>query len=212
MSRQIRFETLSLSWSKLVLSAVLMAALVQPCRAYTILVWGDSLSSAYGLRPDQGWVSLLNARLSRHDLHVVNESIPGETSFGGLERIGKALAAHAPDLVILGLGSNDGLRGLDTGRMRDNLALMIQKSLDSGAQVLLLGMRIPPNYGKHYSESFHEVFTSLAEQFPIPFVPFFLEPVAVDFDLMLEDGFHPNATAQPILLEHIWPAMSLVLP
>ncbi len=212
MFLQTRFQTLSLLRPKLVLSAILMATLAQPCHAYTILVWGDSLSSAYGIRADQGWVSLLSARLSYRDFRVVNESIPGETSYGGIERISEALTAHEPDLVILGLGSNDGLRGLDTGQMRDNLAHMIRKSLDSGAQVLLLGMRIPPNYGKTYSETFHKVFTSLAEQFKIPFVPFFLEPVAMNFDLMLEDGLHPNATAQPILLEHIWPAMIPILP
>lgn len=212
MPQPTRFETLSFLRLKLLLPALLMATVTQPCFAYTILVWGDSLSSAYGIRAEQGWASLLNDRLSNRGIRIVNKSIPGETTYGGLERMPEALAAHEPDLVVLGLGSNDGLRGLETDRMHENLARMIQQSLDSGSQVLLLGMRIPPNYGKIYSETFHEVFINLEAQFKVPFVPFFLEPVAVDFDLMQEDGFHPSAAAQPILLEHIWPTISLILP
>ena len=212
MSQPTRFEISSFLRLKFIVPAMLIATLTQPCHAYTILVWGDSLSSAHGIPAEQGWVSLLNDRLAYRDVRIANESIPGETTYGGLERMPGALTAHDPDLVILGLGSNDGLRGLDAGQMHVNLAQMIQKSLDSGAQVLLLGMRIPPNYGKFYAETFHEAFTNLAEQFEIPFVPFFLEPVAVNFDLMLDDGLHPNATAQVILLEHIWPAISMILP
>lgn len=192
--------------------AIFMSTHAVPASAYRILVWGDSLSSAYGIAADQGWATLLANKLENRDIQVINASIPGEISYGGAGRISQALSTHSPDLVIVALGSNDGLQGLDIGKMKENLSSIIQSARDSGAEVLLLGMRIPPNYGKRYADDFHNVYTGLAEQFEIALVPFFLEPVALDFDLMQADGYHPTAAAQLLLLEHIWPAVSGFLP
>jgi acyl-CoA thioesterase-1 len=192
--------------------AIFMASYAGQASAFRILVWGDSLSSAYGIQIDRGWVALLGNRLEKYDVDVINGSIPGEISYGGAGRISQALAQENPDLVILALGSNDGLQGKDIGEMRLNLGKIIESSRNAGADVLLLGMRIPPNYGKLYAEDFHNVYIELADRYDIALVPFFLEPVALDFDLMQPDGYHPTAVAQPLLLEHIWPALSALLP
>ena len=198
--------------SFLLITAIAVTAFAQPCYAFTVLVWGDSLSSAYRIPVYHGWVSLLSDQLKDSDISIVNGSIPGEITYGGAERISQALAAHNPDLVILALGSNDGLQGKDLGQMYENLSITIQKTRNSGAEILLLGMRIPPNYGKVYAEQFQHTFSKLAEHFETGFVPFFLEPVALDFTLMQDDGLHPTAMAQPILLNHIWPAIRPFLP
>jgi acyl-CoA thioesterase I len=175
--------------------------------ARTILVFGDSLSAAYGIRPEQGWVTLLTQRLQTqgYGYQVVNASVSGETSSGGLERLPRALKLHAPVIVILELGANDGLRGLPVNAMRDNLARMVQLSLGAGARVLLVGIRIPPNYGPRYTDEFARVYPELAQQYHLPLVPFLLEKVALDTALMQEDGLHPNADAEPMVLDTLWP-------
>jgi len=175
--------------------------------ARTILVFGDSLSAAYGIRPEQGWVTLLAQRLQTqgYGYQVVNASVSGETSSGGLERLPRALKLHAPAIVILELGANDGLRGLPASAMRDNLARMVQLSQGAQARVLLVGIRIPPNYGPRYTDEFARVYPELAQQFHLPLVPFLLQKVALDPSLMQEDGLHPNADAEPIVLDTLWP-------
>jgi acyl-CoA thioesterase I len=179
----------------------------------TILVFGDSLSAAYGIRPEQGWVTLLAQRLQTqgYGYQVVNASVSGETSSGGLERLPRALKLHAPAIVILELGANDGLRGLPVSAMRDNLARMVQLSQGAQARVLLVGIRIPPNYGPRYTDEFARVYPELAQQFHLPLVPFLLQKVALDPSLMQEDGLHPNADAEPIVLDTLWPYLKPVI-
>ncbi|MDQ2077311.1 arylesterase [Marinimicrobium sp. ABcell2] len=172
-----------------------------------ILVMGDSLSAGYGIDLDEGWVSLLQARLDDHNYRhrVVNASVSGETTTGGLARLPTLLERHQPSLVILELGGNDGLRGHPISALRNNLNEMIKLSQDAGAQVLLVGMQIPPSYGRRYADQFAEVYPALAEQHEIPLVGFLLEGVATDLNLMQRDGIHPKAEAQPRILENVWP-------
>ena len=179
----------------------------------TILAFGDSLSAAYGIRPEQGWVALLAQRLPAqgYGYQIVNASVSGETSAGGLERLPRALALHRPAIVILELGANDGLRGLPVAALRDNLAHMLQLSQAAGARVLLIGIRIPPNYGPRYSEDFARVFPELAQQFRVPLLPFLLKDVALDPARMQEDGMHPNAAGEPAVLENVWPYLKPLL-
>lgn len=179
---------------------------------FTVLVWGDSLSSGHGIPKDRTWVDLLSRRVKDSGIQIVNGSISGEITQGGKERIRGMLSIHQPDLVVLGLGSNDGLQGLDTREMYINLESIINACLEADAEVLLLGMKIPPNYGKVYTHSFYRVYEVLAEKYQVGFVPFFLEPVALDFDLMQDDGIHPTAEAQVLLLEHIWPSLAAYFP
>ncbi|SDF66989.1 Lysophospholipase L1 [Onishia taeanensis] len=177
----------------------------------TLLVMGDSLSAAYGLeRPEDGWVSLLAMRLEG-EARVVNASISGETSAGGATRLPKLLGQHSPDIVLLELGANDGLRGLAPSQMRRNLESMIEKSQASGARVMLLGIDIPPNYGDAYRQAFTGVFDDLAERHELPLVPFLLEGVALQDALMQDDGLHPTAEAQPIILDNVWPTLAPLL-
>ena len=178
----------------------------------TILVWGDSLSAAYNLPVEKGWVSLLQDRVQRRDIKVINGSIPGATAAGGARRIDQALNTHAPALLILALGANDGLQGKAPAAMREQLEYIINAAQTAGAKVLLLGMQVPPNYGKAYSDDFAAVFAALAADYALGFVPFLLEPVALDFDLFQADGLHPTAAAQPQLLEHVWPQLEPLLP
>ena len=181
--------------------------------ARTILVFGDSLSAALGIRPEQGWVALLVQRLQTqgYGYQVVNASVSGETSAGGLERLPRALQLHAPDIVILELGANDGLRGLPVKVMHDNLARMVQLSQAAGARVLLVGIRIPPNYGPRYTQEFERVYPALAQQYHVPLVPFLLEKVALNPALMQDDGLHPNAAGQPPVLDTLWPYLKPLL-
>jgi acyl-CoA thioesterase I len=181
--------------------------------ARTILVFGDSLSAAYGIRPEQGWVPLLAQRLhvQGYGYEVVNASVSGETSSGGLERLPRALRLHSPEIVILELGANDGLRGLPVGALHENLARMVQLSQAAGARVLLLGIRIPPNYGPRYTEEFAHAFPELAQQYHLPLVPFLLEKVALDPALMQDDGLHPNAAGEPLILDTLWPYLKPLL-
>ncbi|HSG59247.1 MAG TPA: arylesterase [Woeseiaceae bacterium] len=197
----------------LVLLVVLVSGGVGASEPPTILIFGDSLSAGYGIEVDQSWVTLLQARLGEqgYEHRVVNASISGETSEGVAARIDAALETFSPALVILELGGNDGLRGFPPGRMRANLDTVITKSAVSGADVVMLGIRIPPNYGQRYTEAFENVFRELADEHGIPWIEFFLEGVALDAELMQADGIHPNAAAQPILLDNAWPIIEQTL-
>ncbi len=186
--------------------ASLFLLLSLPAWGNTLVVFGDSLSAGYGLAPDQGWVTLLKDRLERKGFHykVVNASISGDTSAGGAARIEKTLSKYQPDILILELGANDGLRGLSLQMMKRNLGLIIQKARGSGAQVLLLGMQMPPNYGPRYTERFSSIYRELAEEHQLPTPPFLLEQVALDPTMMQTDNLHPNAKGQPKLLDTVW--------
>ncbi len=179
----------------------------------TILVFGDSLSAAYQLAPEQGWVAMLAQRLRSqgYEYQVVNASESGETSGGGLERLPRALELNRPALVILELGANDGLRALPAEEMRANLERMVQLSRQAGARVLLVGIRIPPNYGPRYTQEFERVFPELAKQYDLPLVPFLLQNVALDPELMQADGMHPNARGEAPVLETVWPYLEPLL-
>ena len=180
---------------------------------HTILVLGDSLSAALGIRPEQGWVALLAQRLQAqgYGYQIVNASVSGETTSGGLERLPRALQLHQPGTVILELGANDGLRGLPVDETRENLAHMVRLSQTAGARVLLVGMRIPPNYGPRYTEAFARMFPELANQYHLPLVPFLLEKVALDPTRMQQDGMHPNARGEPPVLDTLWPYLKPLL-
>lgn len=182
--------------------------------APTILVFGDSLSAGYGIDPARGWVSLLEAKLrgAGYAYRVVNASVSGETTAGGLARLPRALQAQRPALVILELGGNDGLRALPVASMRENLARMIRLCKDASAQVLLLGMRMPGNYGPRFTAEFAAVYPDLARQSGVPMVPFALEGIATEPGLMQPDGIHPNEQGQPLLLANVWPVLQKMLP
>ena len=190
-----------------------LMCMAQNAAAGTVLIVGDSISAGFGLDTRKGWVALLEQRLKQEgfDDKVVNASISGDTSAGGLARLPAALATHKPDVVVIELGGNDGLRGQPPAQLQQNLALMIQQSRDSGAKVLLLGMQIPPNYGKRYGEAFAKVFGDVAQKEKVPFVPFFLEGVGGHPELMQADGLHPAVAAQDKLLENVWPTLKPLL-
>jgi len=179
----------------------------------TLLVFGDSLSAAYGLQAEQGWVTQLQRRLlsQGYGYRVVNASVSGETTSGGRNRIERALAQHKPRLVLLELGANDGLRGLPVKETRDNLAFMMDAIKRSGARVLLLGIRIPPNYGPQYTQAFEQIYAGLAREKKAPLLPFLLEGIALDERFMQPDGLHPNAQGQPLVLANVWPALKPLL-
>lgn len=178
-----------------------------------ILVLGDSLSAGYGIALEEGWVSLLQERIQKHHFayEVVNASVSGETSGGGLARLPALLAEHQPVIVILELGGNDGLRGHPINVMRQNLEIIIAASQAANAQVLLLGMHIPPNYGARYTRTFHQAYIDLAKKYQLSFVPFFLDQVANNAALMQSDGIHPTAEAQGTMLDHVWPTLEPLL-
>ncbi len=177
--------------------------------APVILVMGDSLSASHGIDQHQGWVNLLAARLQREGFphHVVNTSISGETTAGGLSRLGPALARHQPATVIIELGANDGLRGLPLAQIRNNLQKMIIAAKEHGARVLLIGMHLPPNYGPRYTRGFQNIYLELAKENSIAVLPFLLEGVSEKREWMQADNLHPTAGAQPELLENVWPAL-----
>jgi len=187
------------------LCAVIISLISVSAMAKSIVVVGDSISAGYGIEVDQGWVALLQNKLikSHSDYSISNESISGDTSAGGLARIDAILSSRKPDLVLLELGANDGLRGLSPLLMKSNLTEIINRSQKAGAKVILLGMKIPPNYGKRYIDLFYNVYPQLAKELGIPFIPFILEEVALVKDLMQADGLHPNAKAQPIIADKI---------
>jgi acyl-CoA thioesterase-1 len=191
-----------------------VAAVPAYAQAPGILVFGDSISAGYGLpRIDRGWVALLQAKLKSegYGYEVVNASVSGETTAGGLARLPRALELHHPAVVVIELGGNDGLRVLPLAQMRANLARMIDLARQAGAKVLLLGMRIPTNYGREYTEHFVAVYSDLARDKQVALVPFLLREVALRPDLMQADGVHPVEAAQPLLLSTVWPALEPLL-
>ena len=194
-------------------AGLVLLLLSQGAAAGTVLIVGDSISAAFGLDTRLGWVSLLEQRLQKEGFtdKVVNASVSGDTSAGGQARLPALLAEHKPQLVILELGGNDGLRGQQPAQLQQNLAGMIQQSQKAGAKVLLLGMRLPPNYGARYTQAFEAVYSNLAEQEKVPLVPFFLEGVGGIPELMQADGLHPAVAAQGKLLENVWPTLKPLL-
>ena len=194
---------------------LLSLLLVLSCSAHatTILVLGDSLSAGYGLDPGQGWVDLLAQRLHARRLPytVVNASISGETSAGGLARLDAALDEAHPALLLLELGVNDGLRGLSLQDLRRNLEAIVRRAQARHIRVVLIGMRLPPNYGSRYGDAFQRIYTDLAARLHLPLVPFLLAKVALDRSLMQADQLHPTAAAQPQILDTVWPTLAPLL-
>jgi acyl-CoA thioesterase-1 len=195
------------------LAALLFVVLSGAAHAGTILVLGDSLGAAYGIDVRQGWVSLLQQRLDQQKLSykVVNASISGDTTAGGLARLPKLLAQHKPDVVIVELGGNDGLRGLKPEQMKRNLSRIVTLARKSGAKVLLLGIRLPPNYGTQYNERFQRIYTDVAAAERTALVPFLAEGVAPNATFVQPDGIHPTAAAQPRILENVWSRLHALL-
>ncbi len=179
----------------------------------SIVVLGDSLSAAYGIEVGQGWVALVQGKLKENhgDYSMFNESISGDTSAGGLARVDDVLSRHKPNVMIVELGANDGLRGLPPAALKTNLAEIARRAQKSGAKVLLLSMRIPPNYGKRYTEMFYNVYLQLSKELGVPYVPFILEDVALTKQMMQQDGLHPNEKAQAIIADKIWPYLEKLL-
>jgi len=179
----------------------------------TIVIFGDSLSAGYGIEVDQSWAALLQSRLKEqgYEHQVVNASISGETTEGGATRIDAALQDFSPDLIILELGGNDGLRGFPAARIKDNLEKIVSRAKATGAAVVLLGIRIPSNYGPRYSAEFEGVFRQISADLDVEWIEFFMEGIAMNDALLQEDRIHPNAEAQPILLDNAWPIISATL-
>jgi acyl-CoA thioesterase-1 len=195
------------------LAAALIAASLPAAAARTALVFGDSLSAAYGLAPEQGWVHLLGERARREglDWRFVNASVSGETTAGGLRRLPEDLKRHKPDLVVIALGANDALRGQPVQGIRANLERMLKLARAAGAEPVLVGIMIPPNYGIDYAAQFRDLYPALAKQLKVPLVPFLLEGVAEKPDLFLPDQLHPSAAAQPRLLDNVWKVLEPML-
>jgi acyl-CoA thioesterase-1 len=209
------------------LSVIVTALVAMPAHSKTttntIVVFGDSLSAAYNISQHEGWVALLQQRLDlnhkdlnhktqkKYNYQVINASLSGETTSGGLSRFTDMLATHKPQIVVLELGGNDGLRGLSASDTYNNLDAMIKQAKAKKAKVLLLGMKIPPNYGLKYSRQFSENYQHLAKKYGLSLVTFFLEGVAGNPKLIQADGIHPTAAAQPQLLENMWPTLSKML-
>jgi len=179
----------------------------------TILVFGDSLSAGYGIDVDQSWVTLLQKRLDEtgYEYRVVNASISGETTAGGATRIDSAIVTFEPELIILELGANDGLRGFPTASIQSNIETIARRARDSGAEVVLLGIRIPTNYGVRYTQAFEAVFSDVAADLEIRWIEFFMDGIALNDELLQEDRIHPNAEAQPMLLDNAWPIIRATL-
>jgi len=193
--------------------ALCVAASTTSAAAGTILVYGDSLSAAYGIGQKDGWVNLLGGRLkqSKADYNVVNASISGETTAGGAARIDDALGRFKPDVLVLALGGNDGLRGLPVGEMKANLGKIARTAQARGARVLVVGMRIPPNYGPKYTQAFYDAFAEVARETKSGYVPFLLERVADQRTYFQPDQIHPTAEAQPLLLDTVWKGLEPLL-
>jgi acyl-CoA thioesterase-1 len=196
---------------------ILFLLFVQAMPAYgaggAIVVLGDSLSSAYGFDVASGWVQLLQGRLDddRAGYRVVNASISGDTTSGGVARLPAELRKHTPDIVVVELGGNDGLRGLPLEVTRENLERIIAESQIAGARVLLIGMRLPPNYGPAYTKAFHAIYEELADKYNVARVPFLLDGVGGVDEMMQSDGIHPRAEAQPRMLDNVWPYLKPLL-
>ncbi len=195
----------------LVLASALLC--VAPAQAATVMIYGDSLSAGYGLPRNKDWVHLLALRLQqkKSDYKVINASISGETTLGGLKRIDNALRSHRPAVTVLALGANDGLRGADLGAMRSNLERIIDIAERAGSRVVLVGIRIPPNYGSAYTERFQASFGEIAKSRRVPLVPFLLEGFADQGDYFQSDQLHPTEKAQPLMLETVWKALAPAL-
>jgi acyl-CoA thioesterase I len=196
----------------LLLLIILVAPSISAAQPVVLIV-GDSLSAGYGLAIHENWPSLLQDRLadSGYPHRVVNASISGDTTSSGLARLPRALERNSPSVVLIGLGGNDGLRGLPVSEIRRNLARMIQLSEAAGAHVVLAGVHIPPNYGPRYTAAFHAVYHELAQEYGTGLIPFILEGVALEAELMQEDGIHPNAAAQAVIVDNVWPALKPLL-
>jgi acyl-CoA thioesterase-1 len=192
---------------------IVSAFSVQAAPRQSIVVFGDSLSAAYGIAQARGWVALLAERLKRErpDYSVVNASISGDTSSGGVSRIQKTLQQHQPAVVVLELGANDGLRGLPLAQMKQNLATIIEQAHKAGARVLLVGMKLPPNYGPDYTQAFESTYGELAKRYKTALVPFLLEDFAENPQLFQPDRIHPTEAAQPLMLERVWKALQPLL-
>lgn len=204
-----------MKWLRLGLPSLLAGWLLvsQPLAARTLVVYGDSISAAYGMAEAEGWVQLLANRLAETHpaVQVVNASLSGETTGGGMTRLAKTLEAHRPALLVLELGGNDGLRGYPIRKIRENLEAMVVRAHAAGAQVLLVGMALPPNYGRRYTSAFREIFAALAQEHSLAFVPGLLDTIGTDKRLMQADGIHPRAEAQPQILESVWRQLAPLL-
>jgi len=198
---------------RLLVSCLMMCLPLAAWAGGTILVYGDSLSAAYGFGQDAGWATLLQTRLKQRGMHytVANASISGETTSGGAARIAAALTAHRPKVVIVALGANDGLRGLPIAQMRANLAKIVRASQKAKSRVLLVGMRLPPNYGETYTRQFAQVYADIAREHKTALAPFLLEGMAERRELFQPDNIHPTAEAQPVLLDNVWKALAPLL-
>ena len=206
-------HTISLYVRSIVLSALLLLTLPALASQNTVLVVGDSLSAAHGVPSETAWVELLRDRINSRELNwtVVNASIGGETTDGGLRRLPGLLETHDPTIVIIELGGNDGLRGFPPNVIESNLANMIEQVRGIGATPLLVGMQIPPNYGQRYTTMFADIFPTLSDRYNTPLVPFFLDGIYDQDGLMQGDGIHPTEEAQPRLLDNIWPKLEPLL-
>jgi acyl-CoA thioesterase I len=210
---RIRLQGFVKSVFVLFLALFYLGPLMAADKAHSLLVMGDSLSAAYGLKVEEGWVSLLARKLEQQGSpwRVINASISGETTAGGASRIDNEIRQHKPQLVIIELGANDGLRGLPLDVAVANLERMISASKASGARVLLIGMRIPPNYGPVYTEAFQAMYVDLAKSHQLPLLSFLMAPIAMDRSNYQDDNLHPTAAAQPVLLAHVWTALAPLL-
>lgn len=195
------------------MGAAILSFCLPAAAARTLLVFGDSLSAAYGLASDQGWVHLLGARALREglDWRVVNASISGETTAGGLRRLPEDLKRHKPDVVLIALGANDALRGQPIAGIRDNLEKMVRLARQARAEPVLVGLMIPPNYGIDYAQGFRDLYPALATRVRAPIVPFLLEGVAEKRELFQADQLHPTAAAQPMILDTVWKTIAPLL-
>ncbi|NVK89626.1 MAG: arylesterase [Gammaproteobacteria bacterium] len=184
-----------------------------PAQSRNILIVGDSLSASYNIPLEQGWVELLKQRVAEQaaDFNVINASISGETTQNALLRLPDLLQRHAPEIVVIELGGNDGLRGFSLPSIKQNLSAMIQKAQAQGATVVLTGIHIPPNYGPAYTKVFYQAYLDLSKQYNTLFVPFILEGVGDNPELMQADGVHPKASAQPIVLDNMWPTIKTAI-
>ena len=207
VSQWMRFIALSLCVSTLVLS--------NPCYSgqANMLILGDSLSASYGIKKKEGWVTLLEQKLTAegYNYHVINASISGETTEGGLARLPTLLTEHKPSLLIIELGANDGLRGFPVKIINSNLSAMVKLAKEQHAQILLIGIQLPFNYGPRYTHLFEKTFVNISQTFHITLAPSLLGKVPLDERLMQEDKLHPNAKAQPQLLDHVWPYLQPLL-
>ena len=197
----------------LTLVVLFLTAGVQATEPPTVLIFGDSLSAGFGIDVDQSWATLLQGRLAEqgYEHRVVNASISGETTEGGAARIDDALGTFKPDLIVLELGGNDGLRGFPPARIKENLKVIVAQAKASGAAVVLLGIRIPTNYGTRYTQAFEAVYAEVAEDLGVEWIEFFMQGVAMNDKLLQEDRIHPNVAAQPILLDNAWPIIRATL-